>query len=46
MQIELSQPRKIANYKWKYSGCHRIKGAEMPNRALAEDTPGAADHVV
>ena len=46
MQIELSQPRKIANYEWQYASGHGIERTEVSNRALAENTPDAADHVM
>ena len=38
--------REVADYQRKDAGGHRVKGTEMPDRALAENAADPVDHVV
>jgi hypothetical protein len=46
MDVELRQARQIAKYNRQDSGGRGVKGAEMTDRALAENSADAIDHVV
>jgi hypothetical protein len=46
MDVELGQAREVAEHKRQDSGGRWVKGSEMADRALTENSAHAIDHVV